>query len=209
MDSTSTDLARRFDPPLPFAGVLAPNEERQLDYPGVYCRVQEANGPLKISFDLGQFFSTAVGLGYQTLPGEQFSRVTLRNDSASPVTFLVIVGRMRLDDSRLNILVGSSYLPMTEPNAELIGANITNLAAGATLVLSGAVAAGQYKRSCVIVDNLDAAAVLTIYDAADRVSGYVLPSQSKALYLSGVVKVKNETVGAINCGVAEVFELNP
>jgi hypothetical protein len=209
MSDDSVSLQNRFSPPQPYGGTLQPGESRKFDMPGVYARIQECNGTLSISFDLGQPFPTTVGLGYRCLPGDEFKQITLTNDSASPVTFTILIGRMVIDDARLNILTASNYLPMTEPVTKLVGQGITNLAAAASVVLNGTPGAGQYRRAAVIIDNLDAAAALTILDQAGQVAGYVLPSTSRYLAVSGYVEIKNETIGAVNCGIGEIWELNP
>lgn len=203
-----TDL---FKPPQPIGATLAAGEEKPFNMEGIFVRLTASTGALKISFDLGQLCPLNLGLAYQCLPGQSFKQITIKNDTAAAITFSGVVGFMMVEDDRLNIVTAPIILPVTEPLTNLVGAGITALAAGASVALPGTVGAGQYQRAAVLVDNLDAASPLTIYDAiaAGNVAGYVLPGQSRYLPLSGPCRIANDTGVAINCAVAEIWELSP
>lgn len=198
-------------PPQPIGATLAAGEEIPFNVEGVFVRLTASTGALQIAFDLGQFCPLNLGLAYRCLPGQSFKQITIRNNTASAIVFAGVVGDVFVDDNRLNIVTSPTILPVTEPLTELVGQGVTAIAAGADIPLSGAPGAGQYQRQAVLVDNLDAASPLTIYDAiaAGNVAGYVLPGQSRYLPLSGPCRIANDTGAPINCAVAEIWELSP
>lgn len=204
-------MSELFRPPQPIGATLAPGEEIPYTVEGVSVRLTASTGALKISFDLGQFCPLNLGLAYNTLPGQTFKQITIKNNSAVAITFSGVVGFIRIDDNRLNIVTAPTILPTVDPLTQLVGQGITALAAGASVGLNGVAGAGQYQRQAVIVDNLDAASPLTIYDAAvgGNVAGYVLPGQTKYLPLSGACRIANDTGAPINCAIAQIWVLSP
>lgn len=201
----------KFKPPQPFGTTLAAGAEMPFNVAGVFARLTAATGQLQIAFDLGQYCPFILGLAYRCLPGESFEKITIRNNTAVAITFSGVAGSIVLDDNRLNIVTSPTILPVTEPLTSLVGQGITAIAAGASRPLSGVPGAGQYQRAAVLVDNLDAASPLTIYDAivAGNVAGYVLPGSSRYLPLSGPCRIANDTGAPINCAVSEIWELSP
>lgn len=198
-----------FQPPIQVTQTLAAGGSVPINCDGVTFRVLESTGKLTVAFDLGQDLEANVGLGFRCLPGESFSKVTISNPSANPITFTAQLGRMYVDDSRLNILTGINYLPTVDPAKVLVGSNLTSLAAGTHQDFPGTPGAGQYRRESIQIDNLDNAHALTIYDAGTNLFGYVLPASSKQIFVSGFVRVSNDTGAPINCAIGEVFELSP
>lgn len=202
-------MSTNFIPPQVVSGTLKAGQVKFIDGKNVVCRVLAASAAFNICFDHGQSFPTNVGLGYQCLPGENFERVTLENTSAADLTFSVIVGQMRFEDNRLNIITGSSYVPVSEPVTKLVGQNISTLGAGANKVMTGAPAGQQYRRAGVVVSNADAALSLTVYDDVGGIVDFILPASSRYIPISGYVKISNDNGAAVACAIGEIWQMLP
>lgn len=94
-----------FLPPRAYPLTIPAGAGKDIDGPGVFCRIQSASGALRIGFDLGTPFATTAGRAYQCQPGENFSRVRIENPSETDaLTVVVLVGRVIELDSTLQII---------------------------------------------------------------------------------------------------------
>lgn len=205
-----SDLRNVISPPHEIRRTLAPGEIWPHDCgESVFFRMIEATGKLRVAFESGSPVTAELGLAYQCPLGKYFRRLTFENATAVPVTFYAITGELYIIDDRLNVLTASDYLPVSEPPTKLIGKDVSQINAGANVELSGVPGAGQYRRAAVLIDNLDAAAALTLFDDTGKLAGYVPPGASRYLPLSGYLKIANETGAAISCGIGELWQMNP
>ena len=196
---------------VPLAAAGSVNSIAHIPQLGTVFYIVSANvaGEIIIKTDRTQEESFTAGTGKRFEDEFYYSTLEISNPNPFPITVVLFCGFGNYIDNRLNLASQSVYLPVTDPPSNLIGKNVTTINAGASVVMDGVPAADQYRRAAVLVDNLDAASPLTVYDSVGGVAGFVLPLSSRYIPASGYVKIANDTGAAINCAVAEIWNLTP
>jgi hypothetical protein len=164
--------------------------------------VVTSTAPFGFRPDNGHQLTVSDGKGMGYPGGPKWTKVTLYNSTANPITATFWLGSDAFSDNAVtstNITVtsvqdGSTYTKATDAPA---------LAAAAVLTFNGL--DGIKIRKQIVVANNDPATALQILDNGNTRGGLVQPKTSWTLATNGVVKVKNPSGGAMDVCVVETF----
>lgn len=175
---------------------------------GVYFLVAEQEGgdgqKFQVAIDDDPFFPATLGLKFNVQPGNSFSKLRFRNETAAEMTIEIYAGTIEGEDMRLNIVRGRAA-PMM--NAETVITTHSAAIAATTAVDLTVVSppGAKYIRKATIITNMDPASDLDIRDASDAVIASVFYRQAFLLESSQAVKVYNPTASPITARIAQVW----
>lgn len=156
------------------------------------------------AFNDKPFFKAALGLKYVLPPGDAFSKLRFRNDTAEEMVIEIYAGTVETEDMRLNIVRGRAT-PMMEAESVITGHSQTILAA-AEVDLSATTPPGpRFIRKATIVTNMDPAVDLDLANVDDDVFAAVFPKQSHLVQSSDPVKVQNPSGAPIVARIAQLW----
>lgn len=153
---------------------------------------------------------TSIMQGQGMFVSEGFKGLRLTNETASPITFEVVVGYRaggQFIDNTLNVIRAAltnvfQYIP---PVTRIVPA-VTTLTAGQILPLPGTAAGGNYQRKAVLISNPDPTEKVQLCDLSGAtVLCNVEPQMSIIVDVSGPVAVKNPALVAVNAAVSEIW----
>jgi hypothetical protein len=150
-----------------------------------------------------QFNTYSQGMGLLLSSGAYFNSLEIRNGTGNAVTFTLIAGVDSVIDKRVIIDKTAGSIPTATPATLLVGSNVTSIAGGSMVVLSGA--ALPTARKQVIVSNNDNAASLDILDSSNRVFASVQPGLAWTIETTDVIKVRNSSGNAIAANIGEIY----
>lgn len=190
-------------PAKPFASVvekfqLAPGAIHPIDAWGDFFLIVEANTEIEVSRSGAPFSPYAQGDGEQLAPGQEFSRLEVRNPTLSTAFVTLYAGYGRRVQSRQSIM---------EQPTEATGGGVQSLAAGASVSLLGVATGNHIRRKAVMVTNFDLANPLLICDAAGNAFSACLAGTAWVQNVATACSVKNASGTAVSCVVGEVWYL--
>lgn len=181
---------------------IAANSEREVNTTGTYFAVLEADGAFRVA--LGDMPSTEfeAGLKVRLPDGVQFSKVTLINETGSPVTIKFNVGFGDFVDGRF-VLSGGIDL---SKSSDLENIDDVTVANGATVMLA---AASNGRRELIVSNPDTAAGAIRVgrTGGVDAGSGVLVPpGGSVVLTTSARVDCHNATGASVDVAVLGVID---
>ena len=179
---------------------LAPGETKSINTQGNYFAVVFAPVDLMIRISGSEAALYSQGDSLELPAGQTFSRLEVRNPSATAsVVVLIYAGVGRYVQRRQAVME-----PPTEFNA-WVG---TQLNASDGQTFSGVPTGRRMRRKCIQVTNGDATLRLQLRDAAGNVGLEIFPETSITLPISETVEVFNPNGAAVACRVSEIWWLS-
>lgn len=181
---------------------VAANSEREVNTTGTYFAVLEADGAFRVA--LGDMPSTEfeAGLKVRLPDGVQFSKVTLINETGSPVTIKFNVGFGDFVDGRF-VLSGGIDL---SKSSDLLNFVDKAIGAGATAQIAGA---DNSRRELIISNPATSLGAIRVgrTGSTGATSGvWVEPGTSIILTTTQAVNCHNPTAASINVAALGVLD---
>lgn len=187
---------------------LEPGVEVVKDVTGVYFIVSEKTGagaePFQIAFDEDPYFPANLGLGFTLPPGNFFSRLRFRNDTAETMEIELYTGTIVGQDMRLNIVRGRAA-PMMKAETVVTGHSQTIPAMDEVDLTASTPPGPKYIRAATIVFNMDPAVDLDLVNEADEQIAPVFFRQGVNIESSAPLKVQNNTAAPVVARIAQVW----
>lgn len=191
-----------------FRRPLAVGEVTNINFPGTFFYVVQADGPVRIGNDDEDGDVFDVGTGWKGAQATAFTKLKIRNEHTAEQLVEIAVGEGEYRDNRFTLVPTRNLgVPMYPAPTRLAPRPETNIAAGAGITLSGVVAAPDVIRKAIIVQNLDATQNLEL-----RVGGVVaniVPYSpvpiTHTFELSGPVDVWNPNGAPVAVRIAEII----
>lgn len=154
-------------------------------------------GDLEIKMPGGEFTLFGQGDSYTLPPGEKFTRLEVRNPSASNSAKVILyAGLGRYEQRRQSVI---------EPDTEFISDPGTSLAAHTGVVFDGIVTGQRIRRKSIEISNLDAALSLQMRDQNANVGLTISAGHSITLPISKYVELYNPNGSAVSYAFSEIW----
>tara|TARA_R110000803_G_scaffold188111_2_gene250522 strand:+ start:2816 stop:3463 length:648 start_codon:yes stop_codon:yes gene_type:complete len=191
------------------ANEIAAGETQIIRAAGDHFYFAENTGRLLVGTDLTAESPYSVGEGEEVPEGNEFTTITLKNDSADDITFEVFVGRNRRIDRRLNVVDGrlASVERVMSNSTEILSSATVSIANAGSVVFSGVPTGTQIQRKAIIVTNEDAAGKLEISDGTN-VGAMIFKESNFLLEAAGSIEIHNNSGGVITCKIMEIWYVN-
>jgi hypothetical protein len=164
---------------------------------GDFFAVVLCPGDLEIKVPGGEFALFGQGDSYTLPPGQSFTRLEVRNPSASNgVQVLLFAGFGRYEQRRQSVI---------EPDTEFSSSATTSLAGHATLDFDGFPSGDRIRRKQIQISNLDASLPLQLIDQNGNVGLSIPGGHSITLPISKFVQLYNPNGSAVSFAFSEIW----
>ena len=190
-----------------FRRILNAGQEDNINFPGTFFYVVQADGPVRIGNDDegGDVFE--VGTGHIGTESNRFRKLKIRNESGAENLVEICVGEGEYRDNRFTLVPGRYVgVPMYPAPTRFVPNAASSIAAGASVDLPGTWNAPDRIRKAVVVQNFDAALALQIRvgtDVVNEVPGSAVPI-THTFEVSGPVNIHNPHGAPVACRIAEI-----
>ncbi len=186
---------------------LKPGETDNINFPGSFFYVVNADGPIRIGPNDEDGNVYDVGTGPIGPAGKPFRKLKLVNEHTADNLVEIAVGEGEFRDNRFTLVPQRNVgVPMYPAPTRFVPNATASIAAGASVDLPGTWAAPDRIRKAVIVQNLDASLSLQIRvgtAVVNEVPGSPVPV-THTFEVSGPVNIHNPHGAAVSCRIAEI-----
>jgi hypothetical protein len=157
----------------------------------------------QISLDGGTLENVSGGTVLGDPTSRSFHRITFYNASANAIDVTFTVSNNTVNPAIVNSIGNVTVAAVKDASTYTKAFAAGKIVAGATNTFNG-LDAGKQRRQ-IVIQNLDAAAALSIQDNNANEGFSLKAGQAVTLATNGVIKIHNATGGDINCDVMETF----
>lgn len=186
---------------------LAAGQEDNINFPGTFFYVVNADGPVRIGPNNEDGNVYDVGTGPIGTPSRPFAKLKIRNEHTSANLVEIAVGEGEFRDNRFTLVPTRNVgVPMYPAPTRFVPNAAASIAAGASVNLPGTWVAPDRIRKAIVVQNLDAALSLQIRvgtDVVNEVPGSAVPI-THTFEVSGPCNIFNPHGAPVACRIAEI-----
>jgi hypothetical protein len=186
---------------------LAPGESDNINFPGSFFYVVNADGPIRIGPNDEDGNVYDVGTGPIGPASHPFRKLKVQNEHTADNLVEIAVGVGEFRDNRFTLVPQRNVgVPIYPAPTRFVVNPATSIAAGASVSLPGTWTAPDRIRKAIIVQNLDAALSLHIRvgnDVVNEVPGSPIP-MTHTFEVSGPVNIHNPHGAPVSCRIAEI-----